>query len=267
LGALDDKVELNRRTNETLEAIALAIFKSWFVDFDPVRAKAEGPDPCLPKHLADLFPDSFDDSELADIPKGWKVGKLADVAENPRRSVQPSEIKAATAYIGLEHMPRRSISLSDWGYADALESNKFEFKQSEILFGKLRPYFHKVGVAPLDGVCSTDILVVTPSKPEWYAFVLGHVSSAEFVDYTNAGSTGTKMPRTSWPEMSRYSLALPPPATADQFTRIIRPLVQRIIAGIHQSRTLAVMRDALLPKLISGELRLGNRGTPRGATR
>jgi type I restriction enzyme S subunit len=254
LGTLDDKIELNRRMNETLEAMARAMFKSWFVDFDPVRAKAEGRDTGLPKHLADLFPDSFEDSELGEIPKGWKVGSLGDVAENPRRGVQPSEIRAATPYIGLEHMPRRSISLSEWGYADTLESNKFEFKHGEILFGKLRPYFHKVGVAPLDGVCSTDILVVTPRRPEWHGFVLGHTSSAEFVDYTNAGSTGTKMPRTSWPEMSRYSLALPPPATAGEFTRIIRPLVQRVIAGIHQSRTLAKMRDTVLPKLISGEL-------------
>ena len=71
LGTLDDKIELNRRMNETLEGIARAIFKSWFVDFDPVRAKAEGRDTGLPKHIADLFPDSFVDSELGEIPKGW----------------------------------------------------------------------------------------------------------------------------------------------------------------------------------------------------
>ncbi len=72
LGTLDDKIELNRRMNETLEAMARALFKSWFVDFDPVRAKAEGRDPGLPKPLADLFPDSFEDSELGEIPKGWE---------------------------------------------------------------------------------------------------------------------------------------------------------------------------------------------------
>ena len=78
LGTLDDKIELNRRMNETLEAMARALFKSWFVDFDPVRAKAEGRDPGLPKPLADLFPDSFEDSELGEIPKGWKVGPLEE---------------------------------------------------------------------------------------------------------------------------------------------------------------------------------------------
>jgi type I restriction enzyme S subunit len=79
LGTLDDKIELNRRMNETLEAMAQALFKSWFVDFDPVRAKAEGRDSGLPKHIANLFPDSFEDSELGEIPKGWEVKTLGEM--------------------------------------------------------------------------------------------------------------------------------------------------------------------------------------------
>src|SRR3990172_8436080 len=125
LGALDDKIELNRRMNETLEAMARALFQSWFVDFDPVRAKAEGRDPGLPKPVADLFPDRFEDSELGEMPAGWEVGTLSDVADHPRRGVRPEGIGASTPYIGLEHMPKRCIALSDWGVADDLESNKF----------------------------------------------------------------------------------------------------------------------------------------------
>ncbi len=138
----------------------------------------------------------------------------------------------------------------------ACESNKFEFKKGEILFGKLRPYFHKVGVAPVDGVCSTDIVVVAPRDRSWFGFVLGHVSSDEFVEYTNAGSTGTKMPRTSWGEMARIPVVLPPKPVAEAFTAQVRPSIDRMIAAIHESRTLAALRDALLPKLISGELRV-----------
>jgi type I restriction enzyme, S subunit len=256
LGTLDDKIELNRRMNDTLEAMARALFKSWFVDFDPVRAKIEGRDPGLTQPLTDLFPDSFEDSELGEIPKGWEVGKLGDVAEHPRRGVQPGSIAPDVPYIALEHMPKRCIALSDWGVADGLESNKFEFKKGEILFGKLRPYFHKVGVAPVDGVCSTDIVVVAPRNPHSFALVLGLVSSDEFVEHTNAGSTGTKMPRTSWSEMARYAIALPPKAVAQAFTETVRPAVDRIIAGIHESRTLAALRDTLLPRLVSGELRI-----------
>jgi type I restriction enzyme S subunit len=256
LGALDDKVELNRRMNETLEALARALFKSWFVDFDLVRAKAEGRDPRLPKAIADLFPDSLEDSELGEIPKGWRVGALGHVAEHPRRGAQPSDIAPSTPYIALDHMPKRSIALSEWSIADGVESNKFEFRKSEILFGKLRPYFHKVGVAPVDGVCSTDIVVVRPCSEKWFGFVLGHVSSTSFVDHTNAGSTGTKMPRTSWNDMARYPIVLPTEAIAEAFTEKIRPIVARILASIHQTRTLTALRDTSLPKLLSGELRI-----------
>jgi len=225
--ALDDKIELNRQMNETLEALAQTRFKNWFIDAAATK-----------------------------LPKGWRESTLVEVTENPRRGIQPDEIKSSTPYIGLEHMPRRCIALSNWGHADELESNKFEFERGEILFGKLRPYFHKVGVAPVDGVCSTDILVVRPKSPEWFGFVLGHVSSVELVNHTNAASTGTKMPRANWNDIARFEVALPPDSVAAEFTDLIRPMIDRIIANIHESRTLAELRDALLPKLLSGELRV-----------
>lgn len=262
LGTLDDKIELNRRSNETLEAMARALFKAWFVDFEPVRAKLEGrwlrdqSLPGLPAHLYDLFPDRLVESELGEIPEGWGVGLLGDVAVHPRRSVQPAEIKSETAYIALEHMPKRCIALSDWGVADGLESNKYEFKRGEILFGKLRPYFHKVGVAPIDGVCSTDIVVVSPKQPTWFGFVLAHISSDVFVEYTNAGSTGTKMPRTSWTEMARYTVVLPHKDVAAAFNQHVQATSGEIIANIYESKSLVQLRDTLLPKLISGELRV-----------
>ena len=254
LGTLDDKIELNRKMSETLEAMARTLFKSWFVDFDPVRAKMEGRDPGLPREIADLFPSRMVESELGEIPEGWVVGILGDVAEHPRRGIRPDEVAPDTAYIALEHMPKQCIALSEWGTADGLESNKFQFKKGEILFGKLRPYFHKVGIAPTDGVCSTDIVVVAPRSKEWLGVVLGHVSSGVFVEYTNSGSTGTKMPRTNWHDMAHYPIALPPEPLAVTFTRLVQPSVERTVAGIHESHALAALRDTLLPKLISGEL-------------
>ncbi len=256
LGTLDDKIELNRRMNVTLEGIARALFKSWFIDFDPVRAKMKGRPTGLPDHISDLFPDSFQDSELGEIPVGWEVGTIGLVAEHFKRGVQPAEINSETPYIALEHMPKRCIALSDWGTSVGLESNKYKFQKGEILFGKLRPYFHKVGVAPVAGVCSTDIVVLTSGSKEWFGFVLGHVSSDSFVDYTNACSTGTKMPRTSWADMARYEVVLPEKAIAAEFNKITQQCIDRIIAGTHNSRTLAALRDTLLPKLISGEIRI-----------
>jgi len=257
LGTLDDKIELNQQMNQTLEAIARAIFKSWFVDFDPVRAKMEGRQPAgMDAATADLFPDEFEDSHLGKIPKGWKTGCLGDIADNARRGVQPENITLSTPYIGLEHMPRRSIALVDWGTSSEVVSNKFWFKQGDILFGKLRPYFHKIGVAVLDGVCSTDILVVVPNLPDWYSLVLFQVSSDEFVNYTNTTSTGTRMPRTNWNDMARYEIVIPTQEVAKVFNDRVQPLIQMIRENIFQSRTLATIRDTLLPKLLSGEIRV-----------
>ena len=263
LGTLDDKIELNRRMNETLEAMARALFKSWFVDFDPVRAKMEGrwrrgeSLPGLPADLYDLFPDRLVDSELGEIPEGWEVKALGEVAMQRRFSLRPEHINPKTPYIALEHMPRRCIALSDWSVADGLASGKFSFERGDILFGKLRPYFHKVGVAPLEGVCSTDIVVVSPKSPEWFGFVLGQVSSTEFVDHTDAASTGTKMPRTTWADMARYNVVLPPSELTKAFTRLVEPWISAILSAIHESRALAAQRDALLPRLVSGEVGVG----------
>ena len=277
LGTLDDKIELNRRMNQTLEEMSRALFKSWFVDFDPVRAKATLKHHASPPQgrsdwsverarayldrmdadIAALFPDSFVDSELGPIPEGWEVKALGECAAQRRRGVSPEQIDAGTPYIALEHMPKRCIALPQWGTAGGLASSKFRFEQRDILFGKLRPYFHKVGVAPIAGVCSTDIVVISPVSDEWFGFVLGHASSSEFVHYTDATSTGTKMPRTNWTDMSRYQVALPSQKLADFFSKSIQPAIDRIVSSIHESRSLTAVRETLLPKIISGELRVG----------
>ena len=153
-------------------------------------------------------------------------------------------------------MPRRSIALSEWEGAAKVTSNKSVFKKGEFLFGKLRPYFHKVGFAPLDGICSTDIVVVIPRAPAWAAFTLACLSSDEFVDYTDQTSTGTKMPRTSWKTMGQYKIGLPAEQVARAFQSIVQPLLDRMSQNIHEARTLARTRDLLMPKLISGEIRL-----------
>ena len=222
LGAFDDKIELNRRMNATLEAMVRALFQSWFVDFDPVRAKLDGRQPAgVDAATAALFPASFRDSEDGRIPSGWSEGTLGDIGTNSRRSIQPSDIPKNTPYIALEHMPRRCIALGDWDDSADVASGKSAFRKGEILFGKLRSYFHKVGVAPFDGVCSTDILVLAPKCPEWFGFLLGHASSDELIQFTDKASTGTKMPRTNWADISSFKVTLPPSPIAAAFTTFI----------------------------------------------
>jgi type I restriction enzyme S subunit len=114
LGTLDDKIELNRRMSETLEAMARALFKSWFVDFDPVRAKMEGRDPALPQPLADLFPDSFEDSELGEIPRGWEVATLSDLSK-----LNPESWSKETRPTVIDYV---DLSKTKWGRIDAVIS-------------------------------------------------------------------------------------------------------------------------------------------------
>ncbi len=306
LEALDDRITLLRETNATLEAIAQALFKSWFVDFDPVRAKAEGrarqdgersgqprmpqasdlprpgaeagaeaqgqpegaiqgsmsaaegrmPKAAMDATTAALFPDSFEESELGLVPKGWKVGTLGDIAQTARQQMQVSELHADLHYVGLEHIPRKSLSLTSWGNAEGLESAKAAFSEGDVLFGKLRPYFHKVVISPFAGVCSTDILVCQPRIQNYFGVVAMHLFSETLINYADRLSNGAKMPRVNWKDLAAYQIVIPPAELAEKLNEAIHPLIARMMENTHQAQTLTQLRDTLLPRLISGQLRL-----------
>ncbi|SMY09950.1 restriction endonuclease subunit S [Flavimaricola marinus] len=258
------KIELNRRMNETLEEMARALFRDWFVDFGPTRRQMEGAtDPATimghafpPEKaatLAPLFPAKLGDDGL---PEGWEMGRLDDWAVSATNTVKPDEVQQDTSYIGLEHMPRRSIALGQWETAAKVTSNKARFEKGQILFGKLRPYFHKVGIAPCDGICSTDIVVADGRQKEFRPFVATLMSTDEFVAYTNQSSTGTKMPRTSWKLMRDYEAPKAPTKLVIAFGDFAQPMHDKIVHSLSENQTLADMRDLLLPKLMSGEIRL-----------
>jgi type I restriction enzyme, S subunit len=254
LRSLDDKIKINKRINETLETIARAVFKSWFVDFDPVRAKMAGEPYPLPDEVIALFPDALVESELGMIPKGWEDGTIGNIAANKTEVVHPDEVDENTLYIGLEHMPRRSIALDSWEYANKVTSNKYIFSNENILFGKLRPYFHKVGISPINGICSTDILVINGKERLYLYFLLFLLSSKIFIDSVSAASTGTKMPRTNWSFMKSYGIPLPPKIILEKFNYLITPMNDNIILNIHTSHNLLKTRNMLLSKLMSGEI-------------
>ncbi len=257
LGSLDDRITLLRETNATLEAIAQALFKSWFVDFDPVRAKQEGREPeGMDAETASLFPDSFEESELGLVPSGWQAGVLGDITDSIRKQMSPAELHSELHYLGLEHLPRKSLSLTEWGNADGLESAKAKFNQGDILFGKLRPYFHKVVIAPFDGVCSTDILVCRPKEDVFHGLVTMYLFSEKLIDYATRLSNGAKMPRVNWKDIEAYPICIPSSIVADIYNQTVSPLFEQILANLLQAKSLASLRDTLLPRLISGQLRL-----------
>lgn len=238
LSAYDDLIENNTRRITILEEMARALYREWFVNFRfPGHEQVE-----------------MVDSEMGPVPEGWEVVELGDLAENVRCSVDPNQLDPETPYFGLEHLPRRSITLADWGTGGQVQSTKLSFKAGDILFGKIRPYFHKVDVAPLDGICSSDAIVIVPKAPEHFALVLACVSSDAFVSHATQTSQGTKMPRANWDVLVRYLIRVPPASLLRPFEEFVTNAVTSIHNLIFRNRNLRRTRDLLLPKLVSGEI-------------
>jgi type I restriction enzyme S subunit len=193
-------------------------------------------------------------SPLGEIPQGWEVKKLGELAEEMRRNVPKGQLAEPRPFVGLEHIPRRSLALDAWETTTDLGSNKLEFKKGEILFGKIRPYFHKVSVAPFDGLCSADTIVIRSRQPEHYAIVTGCVSSDAFVALATATSNGSKMPRANWSVLQEHLIAIPTSTVASQFSAVVEPAIQQIQALIFQIQNLRRTRDLLLPRLLSGQV-------------
>ena len=260
LGTLDDKIELNRRMSETLEAMARALFQSWFVDFDPVRAKAEGRDNGLPKHIADLFPDSFEDSELGEIPRGWTVMPLPEAIEvNPARSLRKG---TAAPYLDMANMPTRGHTPDD--VVERVFGSGMRFINGDTLVARITPCLENGKTAFVDflkegqvGWGSTEYIVLRPRSPipEGFAYCIARSNEfREFAVQSMTGSSGRQ--RVPVESLWHYLLAVPPEHLAERFGSIVNLLFARASAAAHQCRSLATQRDALLPKLISGDLRV-----------
>ena len=259
LEALDDKIELNRRMNATLEAMARALFQSWFVDFDPVRAKLDGRQPAgLDEATAALFPAAFQDSPLGEIPHGWQIGTLGELVQLRTDRVDATPAKDSTRYVALEDMPSKSIDLSKFQLGSAVNSSITAFRKGDVLFGSMRPYFHKVGLAFFDGITRTTTFVLRPRKDCFRHFALLYFFSDDVVAYSTTASVGTTIPYVRWDSMESYRIPIPPDPLLAEFEAMVSPLVQRIAAQGEESRTLATLRDTLLPKLLSGELSVAN---------
>jgi len=247
LSAYDDLIENNTRRIAILEEMAQLLYREWFVHFR------------FPGHesvrMVEVYPKQSSGGlgpRVEAVPEGWALKQLGDIAQEVRRSAKPEEVDPQTPYIGLAHMPKKSIALSDWGTVAETKSTKLIFRRGEILFGKIRPYFHKVGVAPVDGVCSTDAVVIVPKAPECFALTLACVSSEEFVEYATLTSQGTKMPRANWNVLVEYPVVLPPQPILSRFNPIVEDIVDQIQNLIFRNINLRRTRDLLLPRLVSG---------------
>ena len=255
LGTLDDKVELNRRMNETLEAMAQALFKSWFVDFDPVRAKMEGRPTGLPKEIEDLFPDSFEDSELGEIPRGWRVGELGDLVAQRVNRVIPSPEVRSLPYVPIECITAKSIFLSQSLPGSEANSSLTKFEKGDILFGAMRPYFHKVCLAPFDGITRTTAFVLFSKKKEDQIFSLFSLFQEETIEFATNHSEGSTIPYAKWTDsLEKKEIVIPSSILRNTFQLTVSYLIEKGLVNIKEFRSLSEIRDDLLPKLLSGEM-------------
>ncbi len=267
LGALDDKIELNRRMNETLEAMARAIFKSWFVDFEPVRAKIDGrwrrgqSLPGLPADLYDLFPDSFEDSELGRIPRGWQVKALEQIAiflNGLALQKYPANGPESLPVIKIAQLHNGDTKGADQASADL--PTDYVIDDGEVLFswsGSLEVVIWTGG----RGALNQHLFRVTSSnQPKWFVFwwLREHLPHFRAI----AAGKATTMGHIQRHHLSEAMVPVPPNPLLAAATRVIEPLMQHAVANSVQNRTLAAIRDALLPKLISGELRVREAGKP-----
>lgn len=257
LGALDDKIDLNRRMNATLEATARALFQSWFVDFDPVHAKAEGRDPDgMDSATAALFPDSFEESALGMIPRGWRVkplDRIADFQNGLALQKFPPEGDTFLPVIKIRELRQGYVD----GNSDKASPNIREsciVYDGDVLFSWSGSLLVDVWCGGM-GALNQHLFKVTSTKyPKWFYLQWTQHHLEEFIGV--AADKATTMGHIQRQHLSSALTVVPPGDVLAQLDVFISPLVEQMIQIRLESRTLAETRDALLPKLISGEVRI-----------
>lgn len=261
LGSLDDKIELNRKTNATLEAMAQALFKSWFVDFDPVREKMEGREPAgMDAKTAALFPDALEVVNGREVPEGWDIAPMSKIIEvNPRISLRKGDL---APYLDMKNMPTQGHRAIEW--VERPFGSGIKFANGDTLLARITPCLENGKTAYVDflkagqvGWGSTEYIVFRPKPPlpKEYGYYLAR--SENLRDYAIQNMTGTSgRQRVAASCFDSYLIVVPSPEVARPFEKIVKPLMTLIKRKDEESRTLAALRDTLLPKLISGEIRV-----------
>ncbi len=263
LGALDDKIEQNRRTARALERLARAIFRAWFVDFEPVKAKAGGATafPSMPKPVFDALPTRFVDSAIGPVPEGWDAGTISDLATISKTQVKPQESPD-------EIVDHFSIPAFDAGMrpvveaGSAIKSNKFLVVEGCVLLSKLNPRIARVWLPPRPRgrkqIASTEFMVFVPSQISDRHYLYCQFQQAAFREELAQGASGTSNShqRVRPGDVLNRPVTVPPASTREAFAGIADSLFALVAKNHDESAKLAEMRDYLLPKLLSGQVRV-----------
>jgi type I restriction enzyme S subunit len=240
LSAFDDKIELNEKIIRTIEKMAMTIFEEWFVHLRfPGYEKIE-----------------FVDSELGKIPKGWRVGNLGEIMIRRVERVKSYKEWMKEKLLDLGRFPRKSLAMVSYGKGEEIKSSVLRFKEGDILFGAVRPYFHKVLIAPFNGVTNASVFIIYPSNAYYYCFLVCTLFSDSTIAYATRCASGTKMPVLKWEDLCSMQLVIPEESILYKFNEIVNPLLLKLLENVKENQILASLRDLLLPKLMSGEVRI-----------
>ena len=261
IGALDDRITLLRETNATLEAIAQALFKSWFVDFDPVRAKQEGRAPeGMDEATAALFPDAFEESELGLVPRWWMVGTLADLAALNPEAWTAKNHPDTVAYIDLANAKDNEIAeITDYAFQEAPSRARRVLRHGDTIVGTVRPgnrSFAFIHAAASNLTGSTGFAVLRPSKPENTEFIYLAATQDSSIERLAHVADGGAYPAVRPEVVVGLQCIVPCKGVMTAFHEVAEPLLAAISENQRRAQTLASIRDTLLPRLISGQLRL-----------
>jgi len=259
LGSLDDKIELNRQMNQTLEAMARAIFKSWFVDFDPVYAKIEGRNYPLPPEIMDLFPDELEESELGLIPKRWRVGELGEYVEINNSSIGKNSQYDEIKYIDISSVQEgKIISPQIIDIKSAPSRAKRIVNHGDIIWSCVRPNRRSFALLLKPSkktIVSTGFAVISPNELP-FTFVYSIVSRKDFSDYLTINATGSAYPAVKPQIFEKYKFVFPNNKILNTFHEFTVDFFHKIKNNFDQIEALSSCRDLLLPKLISVEIEI-----------
>ena len=261
LASLDDRITLLRETNATLEGIAQALFKSWFVDFDPVRAKMEGREPeGMDEATAGLFPDGFEESELGMVPKGWRVGSLADLSCLNSESWSAKNHPEIVSYVDLANAKDNEIGeVIKIEFDEAPSRARRVLRDGDTIVGTVRPgnrsfAFIQDAVSNLTG--STGFAVLTPLAVENTEFVYLSATQDSSIEHLAHVADGAAYPSVRPDVVSGLPCVVPDQSVLHAFHAVANPLLAKVARNQQQAHSLAALRDTLLPRLISGQLRV-----------
>lgn len=267
LGTLDDKIELNQRMNATLDAMARALFQSWFVNFDPVRAKLDGRQPeGIDAATAVLFPAHFQESEDGKLPVGWRHTSVEDMCSINAWTLGKSDDLDTLEYVEISEVNRGNVAnISTYQRGEEPSRARRRLRHGDTVLSTVRPdrgsYFLALN-PPENRVASTGFAVITPTKAPW-AFIHAALTQADFSEHLGQLADGGAYPAVRPEIIGAWEVAVPDHAEIlDAFQNICAPLFEQAEANRNQSRTLVTLRDALLPLLMSGKLRVPNGQLP-----